>query len=176
MASIDPQKNYTNQFQNGRVENVNSEVYKNFPMFYGNNNDNNSFKSEALKGIQQESVLSNLFFSNPNMKIIQDEIRYGVWLKSGKKYKVDAQDLLQIELVMRAIYLQYSKNLDYNYRQQIQELNYLVQEYCIPKVFAETQQYLGYLDDIQKLPQPIPLPDNVSAKGTKSLRSLTTTF
>jgi hypothetical protein len=38
------------------------------------------------------------------------------------------------------------------------------------------EQYLGYLDAVQKLPNPLPLPENLSSAGTKTLRSVTTTF
>lgn len=174
--SVDPSKNYFNQFQNGRVEEVTKKHFDTFPMFYGNNNDDNSFRCTALKGIQEQSVLSNLFFSNPNMKILQDEIRYTVWIKSGKKYVIDNQSNLELELVMRAIYLQYSKNLEQDYKEQIRELNNIVIQYCAPRILAEVEQYLGFLDDVQKLPEPIELPKNLSSKGTRSLRSITTTF
>jgi len=176
MSSIDPSKNYLNPYQNGRVVEVLEDKYKTFPMFTDNNNKNNTFKNEALKGIQIESPLSNLFFSNVNMKQIQDEIRYNVWLRSDKKHVIDNQDTLELQLVMRAMYLQYSKNKDCEFREQVAELNKLVLEYCVPRILAEVEQYLGYLDDIQKQPEPIPLPENLSAKGTKSLRSITTTF
>jgi len=176
MSSIDPSKNYLNPFQNGRVVDVLGEEYKNFPLFSDNNNNNNSFKNEALKGIQLESPLSNLFFSNFNMNTIQDQIRYTVWLRSNKKHVIDKQNTLELELVMRAMYLQYSKNKNCEFKEQVNELNKLVLEYCVPRILAEVEQYLGYLDDIQKQPEPIPLPENLSAKGTKSLRSITTTF
>ena len=59
---------------------------------------------------------------------------------------------------------------------QINYLNKLVLDYCVPNVLTEVEQYLGYLDAVQKLPNPLPLPENLSSAGTKTLRSVTTTF
>ena len=49
-------------------------------------------------------------------------------------------------------------------------------DYCVPNILSEVQQYLGYLDNVQKLPNPLPLPENLSSAGSKTLRSVTTTF
>ena len=70
---------------------------------------------------------------------------------------------------MRSFYLQYSKNLDTNIREQIMELNNMVINYCVPKILSEIQQYIGYKQDISKLPDPIDRSVNLSVKGTKTL-------
>jgi len=62
------------------------------------------------------------------------------------------------------------------FKEQIEYLNKLVLDYCVPNVMSEVEQYLGYLDNVQKLPNPLPLPENLSSAGTKTLRSVTTTF
>lgn len=169
-------KDYFNQFQNGRVVDITKTNYKKFPAFPGNNNNNNSFKNEALKGIQQDSTLSFLFFSNDNMNVLQNLIRYQVWLQSGKKWVIGEQSPIELEIVMRSTYLQFAENLNCRFREQINKLNSLVADYCVPTILAEVQQYLGYLDNVQNLPNPIPLPENLSSSGTKTLRSVTTTF
>lgn len=176
MGAPIPTKEYYNQFQNGRVIDIDDKTYKTFQLFDENNNKNNSFKNEALKGIQQDSVLSYLFFSNVNMDIIQNRIRYEVWMQSGKKYVIDKQSPIELEIVMRSIYLQYAENLNCKYREQVNKLNDLTINFCVPSILAEVQQYLGYLDDVQKMPNPLPLPQNLSSAGTKTLRSVTTTF
>ena len=172
----DSGKNYFNQFQNGRVVDITKQHYNKLPPFTNNNNNNNSFKNEALKGIQQDSTLSFLFFSNDNMSTVQKLIRYHVWLQSSKKWIIGDQSAIELEIVMRSIYLQYSENLNCKFREQINKLNSLVTNYCVSNVLAEVQQYLGYLDNVQNLPNPIPLPQNLSTSGTKTLRSVTTTF
>jgi hypothetical protein len=164
------------QFQNGRVINVQNEKYKDYDLFDQNNNNNDTFKQNALKQIQWQTPLSSMFFSIENMKIIQNSIRYQVYIRSGKKHIVDYQSNIELEVVMRAIYLQYAQNLNCKFVEQIKELNNLVVEWCTPRVLSEVQQYLGYLDDIQKYPVPIELPVQTSQKGTRTLRSVTSTF
>ena len=169
-------KQYYNQFQNGRVIDVTTTNYNTIPLFDGNNDKKDNFKYEALQHIQTPSALGMLFFSKANIDRIQTELRYQVWLQSGKKHVVGKQSAIELEVIMRAIYLQFSLNQDKNFKQQINYLNKLVLDYCVPNVLSEVEQYLGYLDNVQKLPNPLPLPENLSSAGTKTLRSVTTTF
>lgn len=169
-------KQYYNQFQNGRVIDITKTNYPGLPMFANNNDKKDNFKYEALQHIQTPSSLSMLFFSKENIDRIQNELRYQVWIQSGKKYVVDNQSPIELEIVMRAIYLQFSLNQDKDFDKQINYLNKLVLSYCVPNVLTEVEQYLGYLDNVQKLPNPLPLPENLSSAGTKTLRSVTTTF
>jgi len=169
-------KQYYNSFQNGRVIDITKETYKTIPLFDGNNDKKDNFKYEALQHIQTPSPLGMLFFSKDNIKVIQMEIRYQVWLQSGKKHIIGDQSSIELEIIMRAIFLQFSLNQNENFKKQISYLNKLVLDYCVTNVLSEVEQYLGYLDNVQKLPNPLPLPENLSSAGTKTLRSVTTTF
>ncbi len=169
-------KQYYNQFQNGLVTGVTEKHYNMIPLFGNDNNKKDNFKYEALQHVQTPSNLSMLFFSAANIDRIQNELRYQVWMQSGKKYVVDKQSPIEMEIIMRAIYLQFSLNQDKDFDQQINYLNKLVLSYCVPNVLTEVEQYLGYLDNVQKLPNPLPLPENLSSAGTRTLRSVTTTF
>jgi hypothetical protein len=70
---------------------------------------------------------------------------------------------------MRSIYLQYSKNLDYNIKEQIVELNQMVVQFCIPQITSNIKQYLNYRDTINQAPQYMEHPKNVSNSGSKTL-------
>ena len=175
-SDADYGKQYYNQFQNGRVVSITSKNYKTIPMFDQNNDTKDNFKYEALQHVQTPSTLSMLFFSKNNIDRIQKEIRYTVWIQSGKKYIIDNQSPIELEIVMRAIFLQYSLNQNQDFGKQITYLNKLVLDYCVPNILSEVQQYLGYLDNVQKLPNPLPLPENLSSAGSKTLRTVTTTF
>ena len=170
------ENNVFNQFQNGIVTNVLKTNYKGFGLFPDNNNNNNSFKNTALKGIQEDSTLSFLFFSEDNMNIVQENLRYLIWIQSGKKYLIDKQSTIQLEIVMRSIFLQYAVNLNCKFTEQIKKLNDLVIDYCIPNILAQIQSYLGYIDSLEVLPMPMGLPQNLSSAGSKTLKSVTTTF
>ena len=110
------------------------------------------------------------------MDIVQNMIRHQVWLASDKKYVIGRQSDTDLEVVMRSYYLQYSRNLDCDIAGQIRELNTLTVGWCVPRILSEVQQYMGYVNDVEHMPMPIELPKNLSQKGTRTLRSVTTTF
>lgn len=160
---------------NGRVIDVYQKT-KPYQMFTQNNNCDDNFKNVALQHIQTKSPLSVLFFSKANMKRIQNMIRYQVWLQSGKRHIIGEQSNIELEIVMRSIYLQHAKNLPCKLGEQVHELDQILVSWCVPKILSEVDQYVGYLQNLDTLPQEIELPKNLSSKGTKTLRSVTTTF
>ena len=164
-----------NQFQNGRVT-LNNENIKDIKMIDSSHEKMNNFQVEALYGIQETSTLNQLFFSKKNMNLIQDIIRYNVYIKTEKKYIIDKQSDVELEIVMRSIYLQHSPNLPNKIKEQIEYLNKLVGDWCVDQIIPEVQQYLGYIKEIEYMPVPIDLPMNLSSKGSRTLRSVTTTF
>jgi hypothetical protein len=110
------------------------------------------------------------------MDIIQDMIRFNVYEKSEKKFIIDRQSDIELEIIMRSIYLQHSVNLPNKIKEQLQYLNRLVSDWCVEHILPEVDQYLGYLKEVEYMPMPIDLPLNLSSKGSRSLRSVTTTF
>jgi hypothetical protein len=167
------------QFQNGRVTHTETEKNKSIPLFVtdkGNKLVQNNFQQEMLYGIQETSQLNQLFFSRKNLDLIQDMIRYRVYIKSNKKYIIGKQSNTEIQIVMRSIYLQQSTNLPTNIKEQIVYLNNLVADWCVEKIIPEVEQHIGYIRDISYYPNPIDLPKNMSQKGSRSLRSVTSTF
>ena len=77
---------------------------------------------------------------------------------------------------MRSIYLQHSLNLNCNIKDQIKKLNDRVIGWSGPKILNEVEQYLGYIYSVENMPIPLERPKNLSIKGSRSLRSVTTTF
>jgi len=164
-----------NQFKNGRVT-LDSDNIKDMKMIDHSDERMNNFQVEALYGIQETSQLNQLFFSKKNMDNIQNMIRYNVYLKSENKFIIDRQSDIELEIIMRAIYLQYSPNLQTQITEQIRYLNKLVCDWSVEQIIPEVQQYIGYMKEIEYMPVPIDLPLNLSSKGSRSLRSVTTTF
>ncbi len=103
-------------------------------------------------------------------------IRYNVWIKSNKKYIIDEQSVIELEIIMRSIYLQNARNLPFNIRDQVSELNNILVHQITPQIISEAQQYMGYLYQVEQLPVPIEHPANMSSKGSRLLRSVTSTF
>ncbi len=125
---------------------------------------------DLMRGNWGENTLSRNFFGPANMKIVQNAIRKTVYDKSGdKQWVIDEQSADELQIVMRSIFLQYAKNLEYDIPGQIKDLNDLVVEWCVPRVMSEIGMYQYYLKDISTLPVPLPQPISLSSAGTKSL-------
>ena len=108
-----------------------------------------------------------LFVSNSILCFVFQDILGVYKLSNGTKISKQSQDELLI--VMRSIFLQYSKNLDYNLQKQINELNKHVLKYCINNVYTNLQQYNHYINDITKEQQILDKPEFVDIKGEKTL-------
>lgn len=129
-----------------------------------------SASQDLMRGNWMENTLSKAFFSPENTQIIQNAIRKDVYDRSAeKKWVIDEQSVDELQIVMRSLYLQYAKNLEYDIPGQIAELNRLVVDWCVPRVMSEISMYEYYLNDISKLPTPLPQPMSMSSAGSKSL-------
>jgi hypothetical protein len=110
------------------------------------------------EGLWTSNSLSNAFFSQENIQIIQNGIRAGIYHKSNGQYVIGPQDCDSLKIVMRSVFLQHSANQINNIPQQIVELNKMVLDYCIQQVYSEAQGYMKYIDDVSTLVVPIAHP------------------
>ena len=122
----------------------------------------------SLTGNMERSILSDAYFSLDNIETIQHGIRRGVYNKSNGTILIDNQSRDNIVTVMRAMYLQYSKNLDTKLNEQVNELNNYVLNFCIPKVYSEAIAYLKYKQDASTMHVPMSAPI-YSSKTNKTL-------
>ena len=116
----------------------------------------------ATGGLWSDTPLSQVFFSQQNIQIIQNGIRAGVFERSNGQYVIGDQDCDSIKIIMRSVFLQYSANQPNNITQQIEELNKIVLNYCIQQVYSEAQGYMKYVDDASTLVVPIAHPVQAS--------------
>ena len=129
-----------------------------------------SFSGDMLRGNLEHSALSDTFFTRRNAMVIQAAIKREVYRMSGpKQYQIDDQDVDELKMIMRAMYLQYSKNNTFNVEGQLQELNNIVVKWSAPRIFSEIKAYNYYLNDISHLPVPLAQPMSMSSAGTRSL-------
>jgi hypothetical protein len=112
----------------------------------------------ATEGIWTSDSLSNAFFSEQNIQIIQNGIRAGIYHRSNGQYVIGQQDCDSLKIVMRSVFLQNSANQPNNITQQIAQLNKIVLEYCIQQVYSEAQGYIKYISDASTLVVPISHP------------------
>lgn len=112
----------------------------------------------ATEGLWDGTILSQAFFSQENIQILQNGIRAGVFKRSNNQYLIGQQDCDSLKVIMRSVFLQYSANQPNNITQQIEQLNKMVLEYCIQQIFSEAQGYMKYVDDASTLVVPIAHP------------------
>ena len=115
------------------------------------------------------SKISNLFFSQENIDYIQDKIVKEVYKKTNNKHLITKQNEDELIIVMKSIFLQNSRNYDSELQYQLNTLNKLVLDYCVPNVYTNLLQYLKYLEDITKEQYVMDRPQSVDIKGNKTL-------
>jgi hypothetical protein len=125
--------------------------------------------ADSLRGIQQQSPLSDLFFSRMNVDALQEGIRYKVYVQSDKKRIIGRQSDTELEVIMRSIFLQHSNAVSGSLVDKVRGLSEKVLAFCVPLVLREIQQYSTYRNDISQLPVPMDRQQNVSSAGDKFL-------
>ena len=155
-----------NESSNGRVNILGPNIEQQFSMYdrIPVNSTKHSFR-DAMSGNWYNTHLSNAFFSSKNTQILQNGIRAGVYNKSNQKYVVGEQNMDELQIIMRGIFLQYSKNLPTNIPEQINDLNKVVLDYSINQVYGEADGYMKYKRDASTLVVPLTMPIMVSTNG-----------
>lgn len=121
----------------------------------------------SINSIQGRTNLSNIFFSKQNVNLLQNNIIQRVSKETG--YQIARQNETELQIIMRSIFLQYSKNKPCDIKDQVQELNEKVLNYSVERIIVEISQYLEYKNTVNKLPTPMNHPQNLSNAGSKQL-------
>jgi hypothetical protein len=113
---------------------------------------------DALTGTWEDNTLSKLFFSSENIQIIQNGLRAGVYKMSNNQFVVPPQNIDNLKIVMRSTYLQYAEHYPDRITEQIERLNQIVLDYCVPYVYNEGVAYVKYAQDQSSLVMPMEVP------------------
>jgi hypothetical protein len=139
-----------------------------------------------FKNLYSETPLTRLFFSDTNIRNIQNLIKLNVYKQN--KYVIDYQSNNELMTVMRSIFIEYSahpplinENMPENelklllekYTKEVDRLNQIIVQEIVPKIVSQIQQYLDYLRDASQQPYYMDKPKNESVKGQKQYRSVT---
>jgi hypothetical protein len=116
---------------------------------------------EALTGTWENSPLSQTFFSDANIQILQNGLRAGVYELAEGKFSIPPQNIDNLKVIMRSTYMQYAEHLPTGIREQIERLNKIVLDYCVPTVYKEAVGYLKYCQDQSSLVMPMERPQPV---------------
>ena len=155
---------------NGRVD-ISKPSSLQIPNFQQKSVNNASFYYEAVQGGFTPNEVSNLFFSCNNIDVLQDGLRYKIYTLTDGKYVIGRQSEHDLKIIMRSIYLQYSKNLKTDIVSQVRELNSLVLDWAAKEVFSNLKQYNKYIKDVSTLPIPLARSPLMTNKGSKTLET-----
>jgi hypothetical protein len=161
--------NYANY--NAKIYFDENEVVPSYELFRGSNNQQQGFQ-DSLASVIELTSLAQAYFSKPNVDMIQEAIIQRVFMESNGQYRIGRQSDLQLQIVMRSIYLSYGKNLSNNIKGQVDELNRYVVDECMNTVMPNIRQYLTYREEIRTPRKFFDLPINPSSKGEKTFALL----
>ena len=154
---------------NGRVDLSHQSNLIQYGFFNELKKNPNHFESNAIRHIHTNSPVSSLFFSQLNIDTLQNGIRYSVYNSTNTKHIISKQSETELQVIMRSMYLQYSKNMMENVVEQVKELNSKVLDYVVPRILVELNQFVNYRNDLTYLPVPLERSKNMSSAGTKFL-------
>lgn len=140
---------------------------------YKNNNEKQNlcnYATEAISHTTNRTPLSDIFFSQQNMDIVQLGMRNMILNKTNGVYNIGKQNETELKIIMRAMFIQHAKyRTDIPVNIQIQEINREVLNFAVPRIISSLNMKRKYLQDIQQLPMPLEHAKSMSTKGTKTL-------
>lgn len=154
---------------NGRVDTTKDVNFDMYALFQNGNNKLTEFSHEAIQGVHTKTPLNDLFFSKKNIDALQLGIRNLVADRTNNEFIIGNQSEVELQIIMRAIYLSHAKHLPYDIIGQVRTLNAKVLDYCVPRILEEIRMYNYYKNDVSKLPMPLDRGEFSSAKGTRFL-------
>lgn len=154
--------------------------------YFSNNKDSELLNKQFIKNTTRQcedemSDLSILFFSEENMELINKQLVLRVFKETKNKYKISYQSKENLLVVMRYVWIQYSKNLDFEIKKQITDLNCHVVSEILPDVITNIEQYYGYIKDYENSQKSnfqvnnLPVSTKMT-RGTMELPSMSETF
>ena len=120
--------------------------------------------------------LNNIFFSKENIDIINKQLILRVWKNTNKQFRIGRQSENRLAIVMRWVWIQYARNLPFNYSEQISRLNCHVVDQILPNIITNLEQYIGYLKDIEKQKAPLERAINTNFSQRNTLPSISNIF
>jgi hypothetical protein len=140
--------------------------FEEFPVgYFSDNIKGNLLRKQLIKNqlkISECNVgdLEKTFFSKENIDLINKQLILSVYINTNKQFLICTQKEADLLIVMRYVFIEYSRNLPYDINNQIKNLNYRVVNEILPTVVSNVDQKIGYLKDIETQPIGPPLPIN----------------
>jgi hypothetical protein len=171
----EPEKLYRTYPSDVPLQNYNMNMYE--------NNETNNWKTEGslsktiLSGISHPTPLSELFFSRPNIKRLQNKIKIEIFNRTNGQFVLNVdQNETDLLVVMRAVYIADAIEAPYKITHQVKELNKKTIQRIIPDMISMIKQDKQYQKEITTPLQPIALPVCSNVKGLRTLPSQTSIY
>ena len=114
---------------------------------------------------QTGTPLGDLFFSDFNLRSIQNNIRQSVLTTTGIAIDYQKQD--DVLTLMRMVFINNSSNPYGDLPAQVKLMNDIVIKTAVGQVSTGISQYIGYIRDISTPMIPEPRPINTSVYGER---------
>ena len=109
------------KIENSVLPNVKFDI-KQLPIaYFTENKDSELLRRQFIKNTIKQcengmSQLAILFFSDENIDLINKQLVMKIYQTSGNKYRIPFQNHEKLLVVMRYVWIQYSRNLDFQIR------------------------------------------------------------
>ena len=155
---------------NGRVNILNYNPHDRFHLHDKIPTGNATTYCNALTGNWEKNMLSETFFNAGNIRIIQNGLKAGVYKLSNGRFLIGDQEEDTLKIIMRSVFLQNATNLPNKITAQVEALNKMVLDYCVPQVYGEAQGYVKYKNDVSTLVVPMTRPTSTYSNSTLELK------
>jgi len=116
---------------------------------------------DTMRGFFEPNDLSKLFFSEANVKALQEGMRDGVSQGSEGRYVVPPQNQDNLAIIMRSIFMNHANFFpSVSTEKQVADLNQKVLDYAVPQLLSSARSYEQYLVDQSTLVVPLSQPLN----------------
>ena len=160
------------------MENKKFDFHEMPNIFFCDNKKSNALRNELIKNQVRisecmQGQLEDTFFSDDNIKRINNQLIKAVYENTNGEYKISAQSKQSLIIVMRYVFIENARHLPYDVEGQIKELNCNVVGEILPNVITNITQRVAYLNEIQNPRGLVPLPKSTNIRG-KDLPSVST--
>lgn len=116
---------------------------------------------DTMRGFFEPNDLSKLFFSEANVKALQEGMRDGVSQGSEGRYVVPPQNQDNLAIIMRSTFMNHANFFpSVSAEKQVADLNQKVLDYAVPQLLSSARSYEQYLVDQSTLVVPLSQPLN----------------
>lgn len=113
------------------------------------------------KNNKKKMDVHKIFFSEQNINYLNKQLVLDILEKTQIKIAEQKEELIHI--MMEHVYKNYAKNLEYDYYEQVRELNDKFFEIVIPNILNNMEQYINYKKKIDNdVIEPLPYPSQTT--------------